>query len=119
VQAELRRVDDIIRGFRSQAGIDVYSLNELMLIKAAELAEMDLDLKPFDQAILGAVLGRAEELREQGETDLCFCETDADLQPWDKRRDAKQPLKDLYDRAGVWVYGDFTLTWPEPPQNSP
>jgi len=101
VRAELRRLDDFIRGLKTEAGVDVYALNEHMLSKSIDLAEMNLGLKPFDQAILGAVLGRAEELRARGETDLCFCEMDADLQPWDKNGDAKQPLTELYDRAGV------------------
>lgn len=71
---------------------------------------MDLPLKPFDQAIPAAILGRAEELREHGETELCFCVTDADLQPWDKRGNAKQPLTGLYDKALLWVYGDFSMS---------
>ena len=88
-----------------------------MLTKALELAEIDLGLRPFDQAILGSVLGRAQELRSRGETEVCFCEMDADLQPWDKRGDSKQPLTDLYNEVGVWAFGNFTLTWPERPQN--
>ena len=76
-------------------------------------------LKPFDQAILAAVLVRAEELRRAGEAGLCFCETDSDLQPWDKHGDVKRPLTDLYDTAAVWVYGDFDLRAPERPENWP
>ena len=89
-----------------------------MLERAVELSALYLSLKPFDQAIL-AVLVRAEELRGAGETDLCFCETDADLQPWDKHGRAKQPLTDLYDTAIVWVYGDFDLRAPERPESWP
>ena len=84
-----------------------------MLDRAIDLAEIDLSLEPFDQAILAAILGRAEELRSQGETELCFCVTDADLQPWDKRGNAKQLLTKLYDEALVWVYGDFGMNAPE------
>src|SRR6266542_2004859 len=61
VRAELRQLDDIIRALRTQPGIEVYALNERMLSKSIELAELNLGLKPFDQAILAAVLGRAEE----------------------------------------------------------
>jgi hypothetical protein len=45
-----------------------------MLERAIDLTQSDLWLTPFDQAILAAVLVRAEELRAGGETDLCFCE---------------------------------------------
>ena len=65
------------------------------------------------------VLVRAEELRIDGEVELCFCETDSDLQPWDRLGDAKQPLTDLYDKATVWVYGDFDLRAPERLENWP
>jgi hypothetical protein len=117
VGAELRQLEDTIGGLRAQPGIEVYSLNDRMLRKSIHLAEIDLGLEPFDQAILAAVLSRAEELRQEGETDFCFCETDAYLQPWDKRGDAKRPLTNLYDFAGIWVFGDFSLTWPERPQD--
>jgi len=66
-----------------------------------------------------AVLVRAEELLRADDSELCFCETDADLQPWDKRGEAKRPLTDLYDAAQVWVYGDFDLNSPERPDHWP
>ena len=51
--------------------------------------------------------------------DLSFCEVDADLQPWDKNGNPKQPLTQLFDHAGVWVYGDFGLSSPERPADWP
>lgn len=93
----------------------LFALNERMLDQAIVLAQIDVALKPFDQAILGAVLGRAEELREQGETELNFCVIDADLQPWNRRGQAKLPLRRLYDEALIWVYGDFGMNAPERP----
>jgi hypothetical protein len=119
VRAELREVDDIIRKLRGQSGVEVFPLNERMLTKAVDLAESELSLRPFDQAILAAVLGRAEELREASITDLWLCETDADLQPWDKHGEAKHPLVHFYNEAAVWVYGDFNLDWPERPPDWP
>jgi hypothetical protein len=52
-----------------------------MLARAVQLSRMNLDLKPFDQAILAAVLVGAEQLRDEGADDLSFCELDSDLQP--------------------------------------
>ncbi|MGH9430203.1 MAG: hypothetical protein ACRD3T_01535 [Terriglobia bacterium] len=72
-----------------------------------------MDLKPFDQAILAAVLVRAESLRGLGDADeISFCELDGDLQPWDKNGRSKQPLTALYDSARIWVYGDFAMENP-------
>jgi len=73
-------------------------------------------LKPFDQAILGGVLVSAARLWNAGERGLSFCVTDADLQPWGKDGRGKPALTDAYDRAHLWVYGDFTLT--APPQRT-
>jgi len=92
VHAELRKLDDIIASLRREPGLEVFPLNETMLERAVDLCTLDLSLKPFDQAILAAVLVRAEELRRAGEAGLCFCETDSDLQPWDKHGDVKRPL---------------------------
>ncbi|MGA8029204.1 MAG: hypothetical protein WB992_18850 [Bryobacteraceae bacterium] len=72
---------------------------------------MNLDLKPFDQAILAAVLVKAEQLRDKGADDLAFYELDSDLQPWDKNGRTK-PLTALYDSASVWVYSDFAMESP-------
>jgi hypothetical protein len=77
-----------------------------------ELSFQNLDLEPFDQAILAAVLVRAEALPHQGADDVSFCELDGHLQPWDKNGRSKQPLTALYDSAGVWVYGDFAMESP-------
>ena len=82
---------------------------------AVGLAFEDLSLQPFDQSVLAAVLVRARELWDDGERELCFCELDKDLQPWDKDRKRKLPLADIYDQARVWVYSNFELTRPERP----
>jgi hypothetical protein len=63
-----------------------------MLSRSVELSSEDLNLKPYDHAILAAVLVRAEQLRDDGEEEFYFCELDGDLQPWDKKGAAKQPL---------------------------
>jgi hypothetical protein len=66
---------------------------------------------------LAAVLVRADELLKNGEPDIAFCELDGDLQPWDKNGITKPALTRLYDHARIWVYGDFTMTTPERPEN--
>ncbi len=112
VSAELERLDERLRSLIDHPGIEVFALREDMLARAVELATQNLDLKPFDQAILAAVLVFAEELRDLGAADISFCELDGDLPPWDKNGRSRQPLKDLYDSARVWVYGDFAMENP-------
>jgi hypothetical protein len=119
VRNELKQLDDIIASLRGQPGLEVFPLNENMLERAVSLSELDLSLKPFDQAILASVLVRAEELRSSGQVELCFCETDADLQPWGKDGKAKRTLRELFDTAHIWVYRDFEMNHPERPESWP
>ena len=91
---------------------EVFPLSEEMLRRAVDLSTQNLDLKPFDQAILAAVLVRGEALRAEGADEVSFCELDSDLQPWDKNGRNKEPLSGLYDSAGIWVYGDFAMANP-------
>jgi hypothetical protein len=112
VLAELEDLDERLRSLTDHPGVEVFGLGAEMLARAVDLSTQNLDLKPFDQAILAAVLVRAEELRGQGERDISFCERDGDLQPWDRNGRTKHPLAGLYDSAQVWVYGDFALENP-------
>lgn len=119
VDRELRQLDDTLASLRREVGLEIFAPNERMLDRIVNLSGSELFLQPFDQAILGSVLVRAEELLAAGETDLCFCEIDADLQPWDKHGNPKQPLAGLYDSVRVWVYGNFELDDPDRPDNWP
>jgi len=119
VRAELRQLDRTLASLRGMRGLEVFPLNERMLERAVELSSLDLQLQPFDQAILAAVLVRARELTKAGEIDLCFCETDNDLRPWDKKGELMPPLSDLYCEARVWVYGDFDMLAPMRPDMWP
>lgn len=107
-----------LAGLHSAPGLEVFPLDEEMLSRAVALTSESLQLKPFDQAILAGILVRAERLASAGERDFALCELDADLQPWskDSRKETsrKEPLASLYDRAGIWVYGDFELRFPAP-----
>jgi hypothetical protein len=112
VRRELDELEARLQSLRERVGIKVLPLSEEMLDRAVEISAQKLDLKPFDQAILAAVLVHTEALRRSGEGDIAFCELDGDLQPWDKNGRAKQPLTSLYEAAGVWVYGDFAMESP-------
>jgi hypothetical protein len=119
VLSELDDLDRRLQSLTQHPGIEVFALTERMLARVVELASLNLELKPFDQAILAAVLVRAEQLRDEGADEIASCELDSDLQPWDKNGEAKQPLTSLYDSAHVWVYGDFALRSPERPETFP
>jgi hypothetical protein len=119
VLTELDNLDVRLRSLQSHPGVEVFPLGDEMLVRAVELSTQNIDLKPFDQSILAAVLVRAETLRGQGADDVSFCELDGDLQPWDKNGRSKQPLTGLYDSAGVWVYGDFAMENPPRRQGFP
>lgn len=106
----------LLAGLTSATGVEVFALSERMLEMTLRPELFGLGLKPFDLGILAAVLVRAEEIRHQGDTELSFCTLDKDLQPWHRESGArKENLARLYDDAGVWVYGDFSLTSPARP----
>jgi hypothetical protein len=111
-RAELEKTRERLALLPKHPGVEVFALDEAMLARAVELSTEMLDLKPFDQAILAAVLVHAERLRAEGAEDVCFCELDWELRPWSKDGKVRQPLVGLYDAAGVWVYGDFAMQSP-------
>jgi hypothetical protein len=117
VQADLEKLDETLTSLKTAKGVETFNLSQPMLERCATLSLAKLDLQPFDQAILAAILVRAEELHTEGIDQLDFCELDSHLQPWDKDRRLKQPLTEFYDKARIWVYGDFSLQAPEKPAN--
>jgi hypothetical protein len=118
--SELKQLAERLARLREQPGFDLFPLGNSMLARAVDLSLENLDLEPFDQAILAAVLVRADELRSSGADTLSFCELDSHLQPWGgKQGEPKQPLTDLYDAAHVWVYGDFSMENPPRPSDFP
>jgi hypothetical protein len=112
VKRDLNRLDDTFRGLAELPYLKVFGLDDEMLDVATSLALAGVVAKPFDHAILAAVLVRASRLWDAGERGIAFCEADADLQPWDRYGNAKQPLLAAYDTAHVWVYEDFMLAQP-------
>lgn len=113
INQDLGNLDNALRTLASLPYLEIYSLDDAMLERATELALAGIAPKPFDHAILASILVRASRLWDAGERTISFCETDGDLQPWDKYGNAKPPLRDAFDQAHVWVYGDFTLSQPE------
>jgi hypothetical protein len=75
-------------------------------------AETTLELQSFDLAILAAVLVCGAALVTQG-NEVSFCTLDGDLLPWDRKGARKPALADLFDSAGVRVYGNFLLMPPD------
>jgi len=119
VQTDLKKLEETLISLKTAKGVETFHLSQPMLERCATLSLAKLDLQPFDQAILAAILVRAEELHAEGIDQMDFCELDSDLQPWDKDRRAKQPLTGFYEKARIWVYGDFSLQSPEKPPGWP
>jgi hypothetical protein len=112
IKQDLENLDNTLRTLASLRCIEIFGLDDTMLERATGLALAGIAPKPFDHAMLAGVLVLASRLWDAGERAISFCETDGDLQPWDKYGNAKPPLRDVYDQAHVWVYADFTLTEP-------
>jgi len=113
IKKVLENLDDTLRTLASLPCIKIFGLDDAMFDRATELALAGIAPKPFDHAVLASILVRASGLWNAGERAISFCEADSDLQPWDKHGNAKPPLRDAFDQAHVWVYGDFTLTQPQ------
>lgn len=99
VSTELRALDSRLEQLRGCVGVQIFALSEGMLERAIALRTQAPDLKPFDEAILAAVLERADELRQAGATSLSFCTLDSDLRT--------ASLAPLYQRAGLAVHNGF------------
>ena len=110
VSDELTKVSERLDALAQHPGLNVFPLSETMLERQVSIGAMkNFFLKPYDLAILAAVLVKAEELRQAEYSWVGFCELDSDLLPWDKRGNRKPVLSDLYNDAGVVVYGNFLI----------
>jgi hypothetical protein len=119
VKAELDNLDETLKSLAHAKGVEIFHLDQEMLERCTELSHAKLDLQPFDQAILAAILVRAGQLAKEGVDQTELCELDSHLQPWDKDSRPKKPLVEFYDQAHIWVYGDFLLQAPEKPEGWP
>ncbi|MBE9256720.1 hypothetical protein [Dolichospermum sp. LEGE 00246] len=109
VTNELRKVPERLRELAQHPHLNVFPLSESMLERQVSIGAMDTSLKPYDMAVLAAILVRAEDLQQQGHSWVGFCELDSDLQPWDKNGVLKPILSDLYNASRIWVYRDFLV----------
>ncbi len=109
VTSELTKVSERLDTLAAHPGLTVFPLSQPMLERQISIGAMDISLKPYDLAILAAVLVKSEELRHEGHSWVGFCELDSDLQPWDKIGASKPVLSALYNAARIWVYGDFLV----------
>ncbi len=109
VANELTKVSERLNELANLPHLNVFPLSEPMLERQVAIGALDLSLKPYDLAVLAAVLVKAEELQQQDRSWVGFCELDSDLLPWDKSGDRKSILRDLYDQARIWVYNNFLL----------
>jgi len=82
VKRDLDNLETKLDSLKSEKGLVVFPLSTEMLERSVLLATERLELKPFDNSILAAVLVRARELGQEGRLDLAFCDLDGDLQPW-------------------------------------
>jgi hypothetical protein len=109
VANELTKVSERLFQLANLPHLNVFSLSEPMLERQVAIGALDLALKPYDLAVLAAVIVKAEELQQQNHAWVGFCELDSDLLPWDKSRYSKPILSKLYDDARIWVYDNFLL----------
>lgn len=104
VKADLASIDARLDELLKVTNVKSFALSEGMLERILRLRTSVVEvnqMKPYDEAILAAVLVRAETLRSEGATSITFCTLDSDLLPWTKRGEARSELKALYDQAGV------------------
>jgi predicted nucleic acid-binding protein len=109
VANELTKVPERLIELAEHPNLNVFPLSESMLERQVYIGAMDTSLKPYDMAVLAAILVRAEDLQQQGYSWVGFCELDSDLQPWDKNGVLKPILSDLYKASRIWVYRDFLV----------
>ncbi len=117
IRKDLSNLDNVLTSLKHEPGLEIFDLSQAMLERCAELSYLKLELGPFDQTILAAVLVRAQEIATAGANNSAFCELDSDLQPWGPAGPRKETLTKLYDDALIWVYGDFLLANPAMPED--
>jgi hypothetical protein len=112
VTEDIQRIDARLDALLEKPNVKAFALSEAMLARVLDLRRSVIEvnqMKPFDEAILAAVLVQAEAERCNGASDLTFCTLDADLLPWTKRREPRPELDALYKQAGLTVLASFEV----------
>lgn len=103
VKKDLEGLDDELDRLSKQPGVDVFHLTEAAFERIAQIRPAAL--KPYDEAILAAILNRASEICQgDNDTPFYFCTLDSDLHPNDKKI-----LAQLYDPLRILVRSDFDV----------
>ena len=113
MKKELSAVPAILKKVAELACVMMFALDGEMLDFANQLSLTKVAQKPFDHAMLAGILVSSARHWNQGERGISFAEADGDLQPWGAKGAPKEDLRRLYDGAHIWVYGDFTLQFPQ------
>ncbi|MGO9837351.1 MAG: hypothetical protein ACLP1X_24415 [Polyangiaceae bacterium] len=108
VNADMGTLEDRVDAIKARAGVAVFALDQRMLDRAIALRREVATLKPFDEAILAAILIKAGDVRAAA-TELFFCDLDGDLVPIDRKGKPRKELVALYDAAGITVRQDFLV----------
>jgi predicted nucleic acid-binding protein len=110
VISELNQIPNRLDNLRQHSGLCLFSLSEAMLERQVRIGATTLNLKPYDLAILAAILVKAEEIyQEQKIEQFIFCELDSDLQPWNRDGQPKHLLSTLYQKARIQVRPNFDI----------
>lgn len=110
VRADLGAIDQRLDDLLAEDGVHGFALDDDMLERVLTIRHLPdvQQLKPFDEAILAAVLVSSERLREDSVHDVRFFTKDSDLWPWRPKQDGiRADLKKLYDDANVWVQSNY------------
>lgn len=107
-------IDARLASLAATANVDCFALDDEMLKRTVDLrAEIfDVTLQPFDEAILGGVIVRAERLQQEGVLASTFCSLDEDLSPRKKKNRStvrSNSLDKLYRTAGIEFRFDFDV----------
>ncbi|AGY58844.1 hypothetical protein GKIL_2598 [Gloeobacter kilaueensis JS1] len=106
VENELKKVSERLAYLTRNSALNIFPLSEPMLERQITIGAMDLSLKPYDLAILAAVLVKSEELRREGHSWFGFCELALICQ---SRRKTAKPLTlsirfwSTFPRSFNWV----------------
>jgi hypothetical protein len=88
--------------------VEVFALSEAMLERSIALSNQHgIELEPFDNSILAAIIERATALAAEGATDLVFATKDAHLLPRFRNGKLKEALDALYRGVGLEVVDGF------------